>query len=137
MRARRDPARRALIARGLPPGAGVAGLLLGAATNRAGLALLARAYGTAAMMAVITVALAIATATGIAIQLADVAPTGAPPLPYDGPVTLIAAGLLGLAAIRGLWRYGLAAWLEPLHGGDHHHHQHAAGAPCEVGCHDH
>jgi uncharacterized membrane protein YraQ (UPF0718 family) len=131
-----------LILRGLPPGAAIAGLILGAATNRAGLALIARHYGTAAAAAATGVALVIAIATGVAIQhgVAGTVGPGAPTafgLPESGPVVTAALIVLGLAALRGLWRYGLAAWLEPLHGGEHHHHQHAEGAPCEAGCHDH
>jgi uncharacterized membrane protein YraQ (UPF0718 family) len=132
-----------LILRGLPPGAAIAGLLLGAATNRAGLALIARQYGTAAAAAATGIALVVAIATGIAIQhgLGDVVGPRAPTafgFPDTGPLVTAALIVLAAAGLRGLWRYGLAAWLEPLHGGgEHHHHQHPEGAPCEAGCHDH
>ena len=131
-----------LILRGLPPGAAIAGLLLGAATNRAGLAVIARHYGTAAAAATTGVVLVVAIATGVAIQhgLGGVVGPAAPTavgFPESGPLVTAALVVLGAAALRGLWRYGLAAWLEPLHGGEHHHHQHPEGAPCEAGCHDH
>lgn len=48
----------------------------------------------------------------------------------------ISLTLLATAAARLLWRYGLSAWLEPLHGG-HGHHQHDVGEPCADDCHDH
>jgi uncharacterized membrane protein YraQ (UPF0718 family) len=131
------PLAAVLIMRGLPPGAAIAGLVLGAASNRGSLALVARAYGRAAAVAVIAVAAAIAVGAGVMIELTAVVSDPRLPLPHDGPIVTAAACLLGLAALRGLWRYGLAAWLEPMLGSEHRHHQHADGAPCEPGCHDH
>jgi uncharacterized membrane protein YraQ (UPF0718 family) len=129
------PIAAALIARGLPPGAAIAGLVVGAATNRAVLAY-ASHHGNRVLVAVIAIALAGAITASILVD--RLAPSlAAPPLPYAGSLSIIALSLLGLALIRGLWRYGLASWLEPLHAGDHRHHQHPAGAPCSEGCHDH
>jgi uncharacterized membrane protein YraQ (UPF0718 family) len=131
------PLAAALIARGLAPGAAIAGLVLGAATNRAGLSVIARAYGTGAVAAVVGIAMIGAAAVAVVIEVVKLPALEVPPLPYEGTVALVAAIVLGVAVVRGLWRYGLAAWLEPLHGSDHRHHQHADGAPCEAGCHDH
>ena len=130
------PLAAALIARGLAPGPAIAGLVLGAATNRAGLSVIARAYGTGAVAAVVVIAMIGAAVAGVVVELAQLPALEVPPLPFEGTVALIAAIVLGVAVVRGLWRYGLAAWLEPLHGSDHRHHQHADGAPCGPGCHN-
>jgi ZIP family zinc transporter len=59
----------------------------------------------------------------VAVAIAAVAiPFDLPePLRDRGPISIAAAFVLGLVAVRSVWRFGLAAWFEPLHG--HHHGQ--------------
>lgn len=144
------PVAAMLLAKGVAPGAVVALLLAGPATNMTTFALLRRLHGDRGALA-FTAAL-VASAVGVAglAQVAFGAWSWVPPRLPDGHgagrLELAAAVVLGLLAAAALVRQGprgLAAQLLPAEDHDHGHHGHACEeAPIEVphdhGCsHDH
>lgn len=121
-----------LIAKGLPPALAVAALLIGSLTNREVLAALVPSLGRRALAFIAAAAL---VTTLVAAALAG---PRVEPLPLAPRwLGLTAAAALAAAALWSLWRYGLAAWLEPLIAdpAGHHHHQHAETEACRDGCH--
>jgi uncharacterized membrane protein YraQ (UPF0718 family) len=129
-----------LVTRGLPPSVALAALLVGNAGSvlrwlRPGGTW--RGYGT--MLALVTpialgaalLAYLVAPRALPVMGLGDAAHAHDPAQPWQLGLLAIFGGLI----VRAWWRYGLAAWLEPLHRGEHHHHQHADGDPCTPDCH--
>ncbi|MEZ4368976.1 MAG: hypothetical protein R2939_22250 [Kofleriaceae bacterium] len=118
----------------LPTSVAIAAVVVGGATNAATRA----AVGPGLPRRAALLALAVVGGIGIAGALEALALVPRPLVAAaPGPIAWTCLTVLAALLLRALWRYGLAAWLEPLHGGDHAHHQHADGAPCTVDCHDH
>jgi hypothetical protein len=123
-----------LLAKGLSPGAVLAGLLLGPATNVATFGWLTRSFGGRAALAgiggiiVACGGLAVlVNATGI-----EAAPASAAVVAHEhGPFAYAGVVVLGVLLMRGIWRTGLRAWLgslgESLNAGRPHGHAHAHG----------
>lgn len=136
------PVAAVLVAKGLAPELAIAGLVIGTITNREVLGALGAKLGRGAIWAVAAM-VAVLTALGAALLASgmfssSVWPAVAPQPELPRAVEWAAAALLIAGALLSLWRYGLAAWLEPLlaDGSGHHHHQHEEAEPCRDGCHD-
>lgn len=138
-----------LLAKGLSPGAVLAGLLLGPATNLATLGWLRRSFGSRA--AVVGIAGIVVTCWLLASALnaapPDISTAVAGTSDHEhGAIAYGAAALLALLLLRGIWRTGLRAWLGSLgeslgtahthaHGHEHaHEHEHSGPHPHK---HDH
>jgi uncharacterized membrane protein YraQ (UPF0718 family) len=128
------PLAAVLLAKGLSPGAVLAGLLLGPATNIATVGWLRRSFGTRATAWGIG-ALVVATwllAFGLNLAPVDWKQNAASAGAHEhGLFSQLAAGALGLLVLRSVWRDGLRAWLgslgESLVGADAmHEHAHDA-----------
>ena len=134
------PLAAVLLAKGVSPGAVLAGLLLGPATNLATVAWLRKAFGPRATLFAIggllgaTWALAAVSNSFLHEPLSSVARME----PHEhGPVSIISASILGMLFLRAVWRNGLQAWLGSLgealadestpHAHAHAHH-HEGGA---------
>ncbi len=108
------PMAAVLLAKGLSPGAVLAGLLLGPATNVATVGFLRGAYGTRA--ALLGLAALVAVAWGAALGL-NAAPVAVTPVELGedahthGIVAWVATAVLGLLILRSVWREGLRRWL--------------------------
>ncbi len=127
------PVAAVLVERGLPPAAALAALAVGNAATAWRAVRGQRDRRTRAL----ALALIGAIAGGAAMLLTLVRwPSAAPHVAPAWSWQLVPLVGLGVLLLRAWWRYGLAAWIEPLHGGEHHHHQHASGAPCTPDCHD-
>jgi uncharacterized membrane protein YraQ (UPF0718 family) len=143
------PLAAVLLAKGVSPGAVLAGLLLGPATNVATLAWLRKAYGQRAAIACAVGLLSVTwvLAYGVNAFGSALVPVAATQLAHEhshGPVAYLAALALFALVLRAVWRDGLRSWLGSLgealsfeaapdvprpahaHGHAHHHaHEHA------------
>lgn len=131
------PVALALAAEGLAPGAALAGLLLGPALNVATVGFLRQSYGGVASALGVGAALAFVVATALVAEAAGLAwPASADVGHAAGRhdhdhghdvIALATLVVLGLLAIRTVWRSGLTAWVSALHG--HHGHPHPTPDP--------
>ncbi len=130
------PLAAVLWSKGLTPGAVLAGLLLGPATNVATLGFLAGAYGRKATLRGLVAFVGAAWALAF---LANALLPAAPPLSIDavaghghGPLAVVAGVALTLLFGVSMVRVGPSAWLGVLAGGrghaHHHGHDHDPGA---------
>ncbi len=130
------PLAAVLLAKGFSPGAVLAGLLLGPATNVATVGFLRAAFGGRAawvtlgglVLGVWACALVV-NWVGMPIDLPDTLETDAH---QHSQIGITATLLLGLFVLRAIWRSGLRGWLaalgEALGSHDHHHdHGHHHG----------
>jgi uncharacterized membrane protein YraQ (UPF0718 family) len=129
------PLAAVLLAKGVSPGAVLAGLLLGPATNLATVAWLRKAFGgRATAFAIGGLLLATWVLAAATNGLFQDALATAPALQEHehGALSLASLAVLVLLFVRTVWRNGLQAWLgslgEALADGDgghsHHHHHH-------------
>ncbi|MDH5676381.1 MAG: permease [Myxococcales bacterium] len=111
------PLAAVLLAKGVSPGAVLAGLLLGPATNLATVAWLRKSFGAHATK------WALGGLIGAAWLMAGIVNLGLPEAMIGVPelaehehgmVSLLSAGMLSLLFVRGVWRNGLQAWLGSL-----------------------
>ncbi|MFO0660461.1 MAG: permease [Polyangiaceae bacterium] len=124
-----------LIAKGISPGAVLAGLLLGPITNVASATFLARAYGkrtafaTLLALVVATWGLSLAANAWLPASSADLPlPTGA----HEHSILSMVAALVLVALItRALWLSGARAWVASLVGLHEHGHVHDAEESAE------
>lgn len=131
-------------AKGLSPGAALAGLLLGPATNLVTLGFLRGAFGDRALRAALLVLVAVTW--GLA-ALANLSLPAAPALRIEdaeahahGLTATLAAVALGLLFVRSVWQVGLRCWLASLGEGlsasaphQGHVHSHPPGGGHHVG----
>ncbi|MDW8361125.1 MAG: permease [Myxococcales bacterium] len=110
------PLAAVLVDKGMSPGAALAGLLLGPATNVATFAFLVRRYGRRAAFVGIGVLLAATWALAGIVSAWVPVTLRVEPTDVRGvtAVDAVALGAFGLVVARGLWRSGLAAWLGDL-----------------------
>jgi hypothetical protein len=111
------PVAAALIAAGLPPGYALAAMVAGPVLAPAPLAWLRVEVGAARTAAIVAVVVAAAVATALATPA--LAPIALPRAVSD-PCLLV----IGLLALRSLWRFGVPAWVAALHGHGQHGHTH-------------
>src|SRR5262249_41117328 len=112
------PMAAVLIAKGLSPGAALAGLLLGPATNLATVAWLRRSFGARAAWFGISGLVGVTWSAALLVnQFVAVRPLEVR-LGHEqhGFVAYLAVTVLGLFVLRSLWYDGLAGWLKPLSG---------------------
>lgn len=142
------PLAAVLMAKGVSPGAVLAGLLLGPATNVATLAWLRKAYGQRAAIACVTGLLSVTWALAYSVNALGpaLALPAADQLAVEhehGPLAYLAALVLLVLVLRAVWRDGLRSWLgslgealsveaapdgaQPAHAHAHGHHGHAHG----------
>jgi uncharacterized membrane protein YraQ (UPF0718 family) len=122
-----------LVAKGLSPGAALAGLLLGPATNAATLAFVRRWYGWAGLFAAVVTLVAGSWGLAFAVngfrvvaKLAVV--SGAEQV--VGPAWLALSVVSGVVLLRSVWLTGTRAWLSSLQSGagtQERSHGHAHG----------
>jgi uncharacterized membrane protein YraQ (UPF0718 family) len=120
-----------LLAKGLSPGAVLAGLLLGPATNVATIGWLRANFGPRGAWFCLAGILASGWLLAIALNLSDLpihlTPAAAAGHEH-GALALLASGLLAALAVRGIWRAGLQSWLgslgESLSAHNHEAHSH-------------
>lgn len=121
------PLAAVLLVKGVSPGAVLAGLLLGPATNIATVGVLRRAYGNRAVILGVGLVLLASVGLGYAVNLSS--------LPVElsesmlgehahGWWAIASIVLLGLVLVAQLWRRGTRPWLEVLGGGHDHGHGH-------------
>ena len=107
-----------LITRGISPGAVLAGLLLGPATNIATVVFLRKEYGqraaAATMFTVIAVSLASAWIVNHVIVLHPVLLATQGDVHAHSVFAQLCALILGAALLRGIWQSGLRAWVGSL-----------------------
>jgi uncharacterized membrane protein YraQ (UPF0718 family) len=111
------PLAAVLIAKGLSPGAALAGLILGPATNVATVGFLSRAYGRRAAVSGIGALVGVAWLFAYALNASGVRPPleAAELEAHDhGAWAFGALALLLLFVARSVWRSGLRAWLGSL-----------------------
>jgi len=123
-----------LLAKGLSPGAVLAGLLLGPATNIATVGFLRNNFGGKAAFAVISgllIATWLTAGSLNAVPMNFQASAEAIADHAHGPVAYVGTGVLLLLVIRAIWREGLRTWLGSLGEGlgthAHHGHDHGHG----------
>jgi uncharacterized membrane protein YraQ (UPF0718 family) len=114
------PLAAVLLAKGMSPGAVLAGLLLGPATNLATVGFLRSHFGTRATA--IGISSLVITIWAIAMALNGwswaVVPTLEPAHSHEGGVIALAAtAVLVALSLRGIWREGLSSWLSALREG--------------------
>ncbi|MCO4773468.1 MAG: permease, partial [Deltaproteobacteria bacterium] len=123
-----------LWAKGLTPGAVLAGLLLGPATNVATFGFLWKTYGRKAVVAGLLAFLAVTW--GLALAANQVLPAvppegvGVAGEHAHGPWTIGFSVLLAVILVRSAWKAGPRAWLAEMTargGHDHDHHGHGHG----------
>lgn len=124
------------IAKGLPPGVAVAGLVLGASFNLRALAFFRTRLGTARasllVFGILAACWALAWVVGQRIPavgehtLSVVAPHA------PGPLGKLATGVLLLLLLRRVWFHGIRAWVAELVGSYAHEHHIAQASPREV-----
>jgi uncharacterized protein len=111
------PLAAVLVAKGLSPGAALAALLLGPATNVATLVFLTRTFGGRAALAAVAGLLGATWAFAFGVNAAGLR------LPVDTAIgaphehglgSWASLVLLGLLVARGVWKSGLRAWLASL-----------------------
>jgi uncharacterized protein len=126
------PLAAVLVASGLSPGAALAFLLCGPATNITTLGVLARLHGRRAALAFAAAMAGIAIGCGLAVN-ALVGSIELPALDAAGHASASLLGIVSLALVTALiaaslLRRGLRLFLSPLTGSDEHHaHDHACG----------
>jgi len=111
------PLAAVLLAKGLSPGAILAGLLLGPATNLATAGWLRQNFGTKAALWGIGALVVVTWALALGLNAAPISIT-----PLVGKafahehswVTRSSAIVLGLLVLRGIWKHGLRGWLGSL-----------------------
>lgn len=134
------PMAAVLLAKGLSPGAVLAGLLLGPATNIATVGFLRAAYGTrAALLGIGALVVAVwAVAFGLNTAALPVTPLVLGDGEHvHGPVAWVATALLGALVLRSVWREGLRRWLGAIGEGWHSHGDHGHGHGHGHGGHGH
>ena len=119
------PLAATLLAKGLSPGAVLAGLLLGPATNVATLGFLRAAYGLRATVAGLLATVAAVWTMALALNLTPLgAHVAAAPM-VEHPATLLEFGATAAMAalvLWSLWRGGVRTWLAELGVGHVHAH---------------
>lgn len=119
------PLAATLLAKGLSPGAVLAGLLLGPATNLATLGFLRSAYGAKATAAGLAAAVAGVWVTAALLNLSDLGANVQAVVVQAHPAGLFELGgtvLMSLLVLWSLWRGGVRTWLAELGFGHVHAH---------------
>lgn len=121
------PLAAVLLMKGISPGAVLAGLLLGPATNIATIGALRRGYGRRAIALGVVTVMVSAFAIGWLVNVVGI--TTPTPLGLGGthgPAAWAAVAVLGIALLAQLWRCGLRPWFVVLDMGGHAH-EHGPG----------
>ena len=119
------PLAATLLAKGLSPGAVLAGLLLGPATNVATLGFLRAAYGLRATVAGLVATVAAVWIMALALNLTPLGAHVAAAPAVEHPATLFeiaATAAMAALVLWSLWRGGVRTWLAELGVGHVHAH---------------